>query len=26
MPDSPATPAQCTQCEYLNHCNDRWMV
>ncbi len=23
MPDSPATPAQCTQCEYLNHCNDR---
>lgn len=23
LPDSPATPAQCTQCEYLNHCNDR---
>lgn len=23
FPDSPATPAQCTQCEYLNHCNDR---
>ncbi|ORU95109.1 MAG: hypothetical protein A6F71_10625, partial [Cycloclasticus sp. symbiont of Poecilosclerida sp. M] len=23
LPDSPATPAQCTQCEYLNYCNDR---
>lgn len=23
LPDSSATPAQCTQCEYLNHCNDR---
>ena len=23
LPDSPATPAQCTQCEFLNHCNDR---
>ncbi len=23
LPNSPATPAQCTQCEYLNHCNDR---
>jgi CRISPR-associated exonuclease Cas4 len=23
MPDSAATDAQCTQCEYLNHCNDR---
>ncbi len=23
LPDSPATPAQCTQCEYLNLCNDR---
>ena len=22
-PDSSATPAQCTQCEYLNYCNDR---
>ena len=23
MPDSPATPSQCTQCEYLNYCDDR---
>lgn len=23
LPDSSATPAQCTQCEYLNYCNDR---
>ena len=23
MPDSSATNAQCTQCEYLNYCNDR---
>lgn len=23
LPDSSATFAQCTQCEYLNHCNDR---
>ncbi len=23
MPDSAATNAQCTQCEYLNYCNDR---
>lgn len=23
LPESPATPVQCTQCEYLNHCNDR---
>ena len=23
LPDSPATKFQCTQCEYLNHCNDR---
>lgn len=23
FPDSSASPAQCTQCEYLNHCNDR---
>ncbi len=23
LPDSSATQAQCTQCEYLNHCNDR---
>lgn len=23
LPDSTATPAQCTQCEYLNNCNDR---
>lgn len=23
MPFSSATPAQCTQCEYLNYCNDR---
>ena len=23
FPDSPATEAQCCQCEYLNYCNDR---
>ena len=23
LPDSPATATQCTQCEYLNYCNDR---
>jgi len=23
LPDSPASHAQCTQCEYLNYCNDR---
>lgn len=23
MPDSAASEAQCTQCEYLNYCNDR---
>jgi len=23
MPDSAASNAQCTQCEYLNYCNDR---
>lgn len=23
LPDSSATATQCTQCEYLNHCNDR---
>ena len=23
LPHSSATQAQCTQCEYLNHCNDR---
>ncbi len=24
VPDSPATAAQCTQCEHLNACNDRF--
>jgi CRISPR-associated exonuclease Cas4 len=23
LPDSPATLAQCSQCEFINHCNDR---
>ncbi len=23
LPDSPATPERCVQCEYLNFCNDR---